>query len=235
MTDQPNRLSIGLLFLWMTGTCIVLAGNEWATIAALANGVEWERIRFLTMFYSLAFGPLHGLAVAGLMLFLWRRLWTGRAFPTEPGHWILVIAGFGQCIYLLLLGLGAAGIHFPGFRFVGWSIEGLLFLFAAIATRQVWKAGALWGGTVACMGGVHGAQLARDIAYLNFAATRQLLGGSGYLYTSRAINTLPAIVAMAAIIFDYRRGRQRDAIHWAGALMTILLPVAEWARTLLFY
>src|SRR5262245_54104798 len=85
---SATSLSLAHLLLWIGATCLVL-GHETSRLQTetdLSQTAVWYyRVR------SLAFCPLHGACVAAFLLTLWRRETDGPAFPSQPGHWLLVI------------------------------------------------------------------------------------------------------------------------------------------------
>ena len=66
----PNRLSISHLLLWMATTGMVLAVGQWDLSTAGLPPDRLEAMRLKVLVGSLGFGPLNGLAMAGLLILL---------------------------------------------------------------------------------------------------------------------------------------------------------------------
>src|SRR5688572_27918705 len=85
-----NRLTIAHLLLWTLGSSIILACyRAWITQNQLPAD-SFAIMPLLHLVYSLALGAQVG------SVFLWalRALTRQSGFPTEPGHWLLLIEGF---------------------------------------------------------------------------------------------------------------------------------------------
>jgi hypothetical protein len=109
---KGNRLSIAHLLLWTATTALALSlcerpppASEIGFASFLSQpGMDveaaknrerqqiwrlWQK-RYLA---NLAFAPIYGLALGGLVLAVWS-IASGRSgFPTQPGHWLLVVIG----------------------------------------------------------------------------------------------------------------------------------------------
>src|SRR5262245_9542230 len=93
-----NRLSIAHLLLWTTMTALVLMFVR----AVYAPGVmppelddalriNIERQSQLQMSVLLVFSPAYGAALSSLCLTAWRLATRRFGFPTQPGHWLLLM------------------------------------------------------------------------------------------------------------------------------------------------
>ena len=108
LTTEPRkeRLQIVHMLVWTATTAVVL-GLDRAT-SEPSNGElgAWPLI------FGLSYGPLVGAGVAAWLLMFWR-IWTeGPRFPSQPGHWLLLLAGTSGVMQLLvraMLALSAAG------------------------------------------------------------------------------------------------------------------------------
>src|SRR5438132_3400288 len=92
LSTQPpprNRLSIAHLMLWTLGSAIALAFYRAMAIDKQAN----ERLVAVSRIYALLYSLLAGPKVGGLLLFTWRKVRGIAGFPTQPGHWLLVLEG----------------------------------------------------------------------------------------------------------------------------------------------
>jgi hypothetical protein len=93
---QIGRVTLAQLLLWMFAIAVVLAHQEWR----FATGEnQHELFLSYSKIHLLVFSPLYGACLAGLLLCVWRVVVRGPRFPTEPGHWFLVIAGIRLVVY----------------------------------------------------------------------------------------------------------------------------------------
>jgi hypothetical protein len=100
MQPPINRLSISHILLWMTTTAVaftVLRLSLESGIPGSANlSVTWAWAVHL-----LLQGTIYGLALAGLTLFVVRRLKGKDGSPSQLGHWVLILVGSLGLISLL--------------------------------------------------------------------------------------------------------------------------------------
>ncbi len=239
MDTTPNRLSISHLMLWMATTGMVLAEVQWDLSTAGLPPDRVDAMRLEVLVGSLGFGPLNGLAIAGLLILLWRRFWTRVPFPTEPGHWILVIAGANQTIHLIyhvlyLLWIRGEAAAVPGWAssFSRFAIEGFVILLAVIGASSRHQ-GRIWNVSIGSLALHPGMTICSSVTRIWIPATRQFLGGSVWMNISRLGYTLPGLLAIAGAVVDWRRKQRRDFLHWCGVALVVLGPVVEWLRTLL--
>jgi hypothetical protein len=109
---RPNRLSIAHLFLWTATTAVVLTHQQSLKPASpgrigfssflstpgmdveVEKANERRRIhgRWTSRwFVDLAFSPVYGAALAGVVLAVWRLITFRFGFPSQPGHWLLIL------------------------------------------------------------------------------------------------------------------------------------------------
>ena len=99
--ENRNRLSISHLMLWMATTSVIIAVGQWDLSTAKLPENLLAEVRFQNLVWSLGFGPIQGMSLAGVLIFLWRRFGSHKAFLTEPGHFLLTIAGAERLVFLL--------------------------------------------------------------------------------------------------------------------------------------
>ena len=101
-TAEGNRLSIAHLLLWITTTAAVFGflqrhspessppvSSGDARLDQIREQVrEVERWEFISM---LTFAPAYGVTLAGVILAAWRVATRRFGFPTQPGHWLLLL------------------------------------------------------------------------------------------------------------------------------------------------
>jgi hypothetical protein len=105
-SDPPPRLSIQYMMGWTAATAVYLAigRNLWA------DSLARQKDDLFAMFMWVAWSPLQGAYVAGLMLFVIRRL-RGRWWRLHPGDWLFVVFGVQCVLYLMASGLLYTLLH----------------------------------------------------------------------------------------------------------------------------
>jgi hypothetical protein len=113
--SHQNRLAIAHLLLWTATTAVVLVHQQsgkpppaesigfasflsQGTAAESAAAKDHARQRIWRgwnnqWLVGLAASPIYGAALAGILLALWRQISFRFGFPTQPGHWLLVLIG----------------------------------------------------------------------------------------------------------------------------------------------
>src|SRR5436190_17187642 len=99
-SPPPERLSIAHLMLWTLGSAISLGLYRAITLAQRPD----DRLTVVSQVFALIYCLPAGARIGGVLLFAWKTLKGDRSFPTQPGHWLLVVEG----ISTLLLSLGWA-------------------------------------------------------------------------------------------------------------------------------
>jgi hypothetical protein len=238
MTQPQNRLGIGHLMLWMATTSVVIAMGQWdlSTAGLPDNLLAGARLR--TLVWSLGFGPLQGLALAGVLIFLWRRFKSHVPFPTEPGHWLLVIAGGERLMFLVtqsayLLAVRGHESEIPPWanRLSEVAYHVFPILLAGVAACHV-KSGWAWQLSILAMG-VLGAMTIFHDEVLDWLNMGKFMGSNAASYALRFGYSLPGILAVVAVVIDRRQKQPRDFFHWCGVALVVLGPIVEWLRTLL--
>ncbi|MDX1946075.1 MAG: hypothetical protein SFU86_11815 [Pirellulaceae bacterium] len=92
-----NRLSIAHLLLWMTATALVIAAVEPpeerpAPASKSAKLQSWVR-QSAPKILVLLIAPLAGMGLAAQVLSIWRGYRLQEFFPSQPGHWLLMLIG----------------------------------------------------------------------------------------------------------------------------------------------
>jgi hypothetical protein len=248
---QPprNRLSIAHLMLWTLGSAIILAGFR-----AFANQPQQDQGRLgtiLSVFYLAYCLPL-GAQVGSVAIWLLQRWRTERRFPTQPGHWLLLVEGISG----LLSWLGYAAVFGAAQVF---SLEaygqGSLWLLAQIPPLTIalilyvrsWRSfreqGSLWSLANAALVLQHVVILA-PVVLLVFS--EWFLGPNlsdfhpygPFEFQSRCCGPVSGLVVLVAGTSEFTsRAGSRDYLHWVGiaalvslaALQFVLPIVVSWA------
>jgi hypothetical protein len=98
--SRTNRLSIAHLLLWLTMTSVVLAceqrkakwdpfedSTNWSSPEYAAMRTKWRLIRAI----RLTVAPAYGATLSGAALALYGIVRGQSGFPTQPGHWLLIV------------------------------------------------------------------------------------------------------------------------------------------------
>jgi hypothetical protein len=246
VNQSPNRLSISHLMLWMATTSVVLAMGQWDLSTADIPENLIVEVRLRTLIWSLGFAPLHGMAVAGVLIFLWRRFRSRAPFPTEPGHWILVIMGAvelahlaAQVSYLLFVRGQESTVPIWVSRFSRISTSGFEVLLAVVGAYSLrtdagggLRNGLIWRLSILAIGLRGVMEIFHSVA-INWQFMRPFLGGPAWWHMLRIGYSLPGLVAVVAAFLDWRHKQRRDFLHWCGVAIVVIGPIVEWARRFL--
>jgi len=222
-----NRLSIGHFLLWMTVSGLVLAAFRGLSRDMVEEGdlnAQDALYVWLQRLLLVAAAPVYGVAFSGLCLALWRLMTRRPAFPSQPGHWLLLV--------IAVVGLWAG---------IEWSIQwknanaivsrglvalaGLTFLTvkAAMQIRRP-RRWLLVFGLAAC------GCLVIAVVFLSQRAdspgTTVPLGLLGVSVVASS-----CMGALVCGILDLASDHKYDAFHWAGlaALAAVAThPLAAW-------
>jgi hypothetical protein len=217
------------LLLWLFATCVVLAYEQWRLKLA------WRDDSFRWYFNGrlLLYAPLDGACLAALLLCFYRKAIGGSRFPSEPGHWILIVTGGLNVLSAVLSTavqlIGEERLNaLPEWLSVTYSatfsvVSVALALFAASVLRKE----LLWSLTfvVIALGSL--GSILHLMLVANFKGNRWFLNDFAWGLCSRLLFSLPAIVVICAVIFERPR-RRHDFLHWAGVAVLLLRVVAEW-------
>ncbi|MEX2027641.1 MAG: hypothetical protein WEH44_10070 [Pirellulaceae bacterium] len=103
VSPQPP-LGISHLLLWTFGAAVVLA-----VYRSLAGSSDLTpRMQFFQAAFQLVFSMLAGINVAAVVVYLRRLVVRDAPLLTEPGHWLLVIAGASNLVAWLIFGVAVA-------------------------------------------------------------------------------------------------------------------------------
>lgn len=234
---QPP-LTIAHLLMWMVTSGLFL-GLGRVAIKSLATG-DWEvPVWYRTLFQveQVIITPVYGVAVLGPLLMVWRWVRQGPRFPSQPGHWLIVIYGFGiACTW----GFGlAVDVLIPAIwdvrlspYFQSWIHMTLAYLVGGVACSvAAWRLRDRWYWMLdlkvcALL------QLSVAAIVLLALAVERLAGGGllrgirwewvvGLRYYQACFF---AAVLLAIATYELRRGYYRDWLHWVGVALGLLLP-----------
>jgi hypothetical protein len=216
----PNRLSIAHLMVWTFGSAVILAcyrvidmGQDGDSPLRTEGGMAIVR-QVSALFHSIFLGAELG----GVMLFAWRSLAGTRGFPTQPGHWILLIEGMsamlvwtGQAAAFVMDGGTQRNIHlWAAWQLPNCTITGVAY---ALLLAQPGLTSA-WRFACAVLSFQYCVALAAEMAFLQQPPVSSLHQWAFDLQ-SVWLPPLAILVVIAAARLD-PDVRRRDFLHWTG-------------------
>jgi hypothetical protein len=233
------RLGILDLLIWMAGVAVVLAlyraFTDWGEIDPEDLAVAKLR--------QLAMGLAYGIAVGSLGLLAWRRFVRGLPFPSQPGHWLLV---------LLALACALDGVTWQVVKltqYAGWVREGpdpryyaqlslmwLSVFVGSLIAMMRWKKLGHWrwlAVATALLGAASGLShlVAGLLFYGGMPPAFPFPGGNWPYFVamwSRAYGT--ALCLALVWIIAYVDRRDRDWLHWVGVVTASVLGLIEFIQ-----
>lgn len=205
---QPHeeRLTIALLMLWTATTAVVLGFDRATNVQS--NGQLGQLPRVMSFITS----PLIGMGLSAWALMLWRWFTDGPRFPTQPGHWLLLLFGFTSVTSLVLRAvmlISLAGLRgfqwFVGIYFLTELSAVVMYVVAIRSIRDRWRWLFIIGLVTSAIGLASSVlMLASYEMMMVISVIRQLLGWGFCL-------------GMCGIaIADIRDATRRDSLHWIG-------------------
>lgn len=231
---QPP-LCIAHLLAWMVTTGLFLGLgrvllSSWATIDFEIPA--WYRLLFQAE--QVLSAPLYGAALLGVLFVAWRWVRNGPQFPSQPGHWLMLIYGV-TTVYTWCFCIGkvvlipeiwnepaaadfASGMH----SVLGYLVGAIVCSVAGWRLRDQWywkldfKVCALLQFSLAA------------ILFLLLAGG-EMLWWQGRVWVERwsLYQTVCfATVLLVIAIFEVRQRYARDWLHWVGVALGLLMPAA---------
>lgn len=221
---HEERITIALLMLWTAMTAAVLGFDR------AANFPNSGVLGFLPQLMAYVSAPLIGMGLSAWVLMLWRWYTDGPRFPSQPGHWLLLLFGFSSVVWIAqraIVLVSLAGFQgfavFLGIHLIVELSVLMMYLLAFIGTRNRWRF--LFGlGLCTSMLGLLSTTL-YGLAVLSFTLHRVL----AWVF---------CLAMFGLAIADLREGVRRDSLHWAGVIVigcylaygTMLPFVIAWLR-----
>jgi hypothetical protein len=197
---DSGRLRIFHLLIWTT-VCAVVTGLRLAWIRAYVTP-DYITTQFLVA--QVIISVIHGAAFSGFLLLVWRWYQGSRTFPTQPGHWLL----------LLVSEFYPTAVLNPwNTRLFVVSVLGTTTCFLFLAFKpwpRLWQIVVLPPYFTLCVFGAF--QLAIVLRKLSYNFQAFLLGA----YIPILGCTISFIVLLAVTYIDRRNSTSRDWFHWAG-------------------
>lgn len=216
------QLTVTQLMLWTVGVAVALkigSTRFWAVEALHSYFLAPPTTNRIGVFYAwgleIVTVPLYGITVAALMQF-WLRHWKSRQLPRlEPGHWILICSGSSM---ILSLSLVIAGARRDSFVEVAWGLSAAIWFGSAeaIIEPKVWRFCFLTLG-------LRDASIA--IAGLLTRAFAPDSWWSGVVFACCLFSLLALTGFVAAVLQDLQATRRRDALHWLGVAISLVVPL----------
>lgn len=206
--QSPPRLSLQCLLFSVAGAAAAMAAVR------RLNPAEPGAIGLL-----LVSGYAAGCGAAWTGLGLWiARALRGASWPVEPGHWLLVAAGFRLALELAIR-LGAPqAFSSPQAVLDAASCCALVL---PLLSRSLTT---LWQGCFALLCALAACPLAVIVLEsFGFALPKQLVAGGAWIESQQA--PLVALTATAFALADWGGWRKRTWLHWAGLGVVLWLAL----------
>jgi hypothetical protein len=221
---HEERITIALLMLWTAMTAAVLGFDR------AANFPNSGVLGVLPQLMAFVSAPLIGMGLSAWVLMLWRWYTDGPRFPSQPGHWLLLLFGFSSVVWIAqraIVLVSLAGFQgfvlFLGINLIVELLALLLYVQAFLATRNRWR----W---------LFGVGVCTTLLALLSTST---LGLAELRYQLHQLLAWVFCLCMLPLaIADLREGVRRDNLHWAGVIViggflayaTVLPFVIAWVR-----
>lgn len=213
------RLSIFHLMLWTVGSALVLA-----CFRVLSNRSDElpKEIAQLQPFYHVAYSLTLRAQVGSVLLFAVRRVNRQVGFPSQPGHWLLLVEGISAT--LMLAGYGLFAFWFNAASsdlrmYFALQIPNLVACTSgyAIAAANSPKA-TPWRLSLGSVAILYGIQLC---LFTLSAWTSAWSKGGGSWHgiwelPQNCLGVTLGIVVLMASLADLRNHGTRDYLHWTG-------------------
>jgi hypothetical protein len=219
----PERLRIQHLLLWTAMSAVALS------TAPMSDPVFPEYFTKLGRISAAVQSPIFGLGFSAWVLMIWRsaarRFRSEPQFPTQPGHWLLLLVGIAGFAWVLLNKLLSGQLVWFEYSQIACGILNLaMIILAAWFTPQPWRS-VFW---IALVRGL------LQVWALILIALIFALGEQFYFGLSLMMQILEwgfALSLIIAAVIDWRWKTHRDYLHWCGLvalLATILYSFAAW-------
>ena len=209
LEPPAEHLSIGLLLLWtaMTG---VLLGFHRAT-----NQPTNGELGIVPTLMSFITSPLIAIGMSAWVLMLWRWFNDGPRFPSQPGHWLLLLFSFTGVVLLVarmvfmisLIGLRGSGVY-VGLIFITELLALILNVAAINGLRDRWQILFAIGAASTALRVTMMVMMRLDFQLLFLANFVQQLLAWGF-----------GLTMLGLALADLRQGVRRDTLHWLGVLV----------------
>ncbi len=220
---HEERITIALLMLWTTVTAAMLSFDRAANQPA--SGV----LGVVPQLAAYVSAPLIAVGLSAWVLMIWRWQIDGPRFPSQPGHWLLLLFGFSSVLWIVqraIVLISLAGLRgftlFLGIHLVVELSVLLMYLLAFNATRNHWR----W---------LFGLGLCTSLLGL---LSTTLFGLAVLSFTlHRVLAWIFCLVMIGLASADLREGVRRDSLHWTGVIVvagyllynTVLPWIIRWA------
>ena len=221
-SPQP-RLGIIHIMLWTLGSAIILA--MYRALADLSNMPEQARVQWYVL--QVGYSTVYGAALAGVILFAYRRLTKGAAFPVLPGHWLLLTqgivftVGFGAYVVTWVL-RNWLDVYSPMIYAIGqWLAHNVAVVVVLVAIIRLkdfgyWRV-YFWASLVHQAIRATASLLGAPVGGIFFWSLQRWIYGIGA--------TVLVVWLLVVVAHDRRRGVRRDWLHWTGVAVTFGGPV----------
>ena len=221
--DLPRQPPIGIIhvLIWTACTALLMAGHRWFNTSGEMSD-EHALFRTVT---SVLNSILYGMALGGPILLVYRRLTGGAPFPVQPGHWLLLVEGFG-CLIIWSAFVGTRVLE----RWNDTPDYDMFYVAVRVLTIQASLAVVL-----ACVGWRFRGELYWRLYFwirlpFYMAVALAWLPPLVSHYTQVPFSLVNGVQScgvfvwglwlVAAVIADWAKAKRRDWLHWLGVVVS---------------
>jgi len=226
------RLGIIHFLLWMAGSALMMGMHRDFASSAYEPTVEYALRQAIFLTESMVYGA----ALASLSLFyFYRRL----AFPSQPGHWLLLLLAASVLLNWITSLFAPSGDDFAFQDTSRWillrltiraSIPSLILLVAGMVS--IFDRSIVWGVVmltcllVVLVNYLIWIVFTLDMAGMNFF--NRLLDFPIIRILTYAMIAVPALGIAVACLVDFLQRNRRDWVHWLGVGCRLLTVTTLW-------
>jgi hypothetical protein len=234
-----NRLAIAHLLLWTATTAIMLVHQQShkpppaeriGFASFLSQGTEAERAAAMERerqhiwrgwnkqwLVGLAVSPVYGAALAGIVLAVWRLVSLRFGFPTQPGHWLLILIGVLYGTISLRFFLTSL---WGGYNPTDFGIVMGMALCAALIACGMWRP-LRWSLAVGLVALSFGAMACAILAVMHSTSFEPLPAFAVAAMLSLMFLGSGMLLALLSAVADLYEEARFDALHWVGVFTLI--------------
>jgi hypothetical protein len=236
---RPRRLGIAHLMLWTAGSAVTLA-----FLRGTFDEQRSESIQTLQKALALVQAPFYGAALACLPLVFWRPRPAEQRFPTQPGHWLLLVQGVSLLTAMLVF---VSLPHRANGVVVAANAEEMQELLRQLAHREVLRLAPTLAVTLLAAWQMTRPRwrsmfllmaLGYGLGIIAFGAaavgeTQTLaMVGTELLWL---LQTISAVALLVCVLRDWAEGMTHDFLHTTGITARFAIVALGWIAPWLYY
>jgi len=250
VTSQPKierpRLSIAHLLLWMAGTAVALTYFRQFFWNGDSGDAARNQLQLAQRVFACLQAPFYGAAISSVPLAVWQWCRGNRSFPTQPGHWLLLLQGVS-----IVAGILAILIIVNPTELITSSYEEAV---RHVSQREFWCLLPTLTGVVLAL-----RQCSEKrwrvmfwLMLMGYASAILFFGAAGELFKAAEreggiacyniatsllwfFQTLATFVLVFCVLADRAERLPRDFLHTTGVVVRFALVFCGWGGPLIFH